>query len=94
MTDFPFEFADDLTTRLASCLDVEGKITIGSGDLELRNAVQQAVNDGAKNLLINLGKVTTLDSSGTGTHTLSPERPCAGMPCAASAATSPARRRV
>ena len=45
-------------------LDIEGKITIGSGDLELRNAVQQAVNDGAKNLLINLGKVTTLDSSG------------------------------
>ncbi|HZF11237.1 MAG TPA: STAS domain-containing protein [Thermoanaerobaculia bacterium] len=47
-------------------LDIEGKITIGSGDLELRNAVQQAVNDGAKNLLINLGKVTTLDSSGVG----------------------------
>jgi len=47
-------------------LDIEGKITIGSGDLELRNAVQQAVSDGAKNLLINLGKVTTLDSSGVG----------------------------
>ena len=49
-----------------SIIELKGKITIGSGDLELRNAVQQAVNDGAKNLLINLGKVTTLDSSGVG----------------------------
>jgi anti-sigma B factor antagonist len=47
-------------------LDIEGKITIGSGDLELRNAVQKAVSDGAKNILINLGKVTTIDSSGVG----------------------------
>jgi anti-sigma B factor antagonist len=47
-------------------LDLEGKITIGSGDLELRNAVQQAVNDDAKKLLINLSRVTTIDSSGVG----------------------------
>jgi anti-sigma B factor antagonist len=47
-------------------LDLEGKITIGSGDLEMRNAVQQAVGDGAKNILINLGKVSTIDSSGVG----------------------------
>jgi anti-sigma B factor antagonist len=47
-------------------LDLEGKITIGSGDLELRNAVQKAVGDGAKNVLVNLGKVTTIDSSGVG----------------------------
>ena|SRR5947209_1282612 len=47
-------------------LDLEGKITIGSGDLEMRNAVQQAVGDGAQKILINLGKVTTIDSSGVG----------------------------
>jgi anti-sigma B factor antagonist len=47
-------------------LDIEGKITIGSGDLELRNAVQKAVSDGANKILINLGKVTTIDSSGVG----------------------------
>jgi anti-sigma B factor antagonist len=47
-------------------LDLEGKITIGSGDLELRNAVQKAVADGAKKILINLGKVSTIDSSGVG----------------------------
>jgi anti-sigma B factor antagonist len=47
-------------------LDIEGKITIGSGDLELRNAVQKAVADGATKILINLAKVTTIDSSGVG----------------------------
>lgn len=47
-------------------LDLKGKITIGSGDLELRNAVQSAVNGGAKNILVNLSEVTTIDSSGVG----------------------------
>ncbi|HTQ80256.1 MAG TPA: STAS domain-containing protein [Thermoanaerobaculia bacterium] len=47
-------------------LDLEGKITIGSGDLELRNAVQQALSDGAQKILVNLAKVTTIDSSGVG----------------------------
>lgn len=52
---------DDVTI-----IDLKGKITIGAGDLELRNAVTQAVNDGAKKLLINLSDVTTIDSSGVG----------------------------
>ncbi|HYH44135.1 MAG TPA: STAS domain-containing protein, partial [Thermoanaerobaculia bacterium] len=47
-------------------LDLKGKITIGSGDLELRNAVHDAVNGGAKNILVNLSEVTTIDSSGVG----------------------------
>jgi len=47
-------------------VDLKGKITIGSGDVELRNAVLQAVNDGAKKILINLSDVTTIDSSGVG----------------------------
>jgi len=47
-------------------LDLKGKITIGAGDVELRNAVLQAVNDGAKKVLINLSEVTTIDSSGVG----------------------------
>jgi anti-sigma B factor antagonist len=47
-------------------IDLKGKITIGSGDIELRNAVLQAVNDGAKKILINLSDVTTIDSSGVG----------------------------
>ena len=52
---------DDVTI-----IDVKGKITIGAGDLELRNAIHQAVNDGAKKVLVNLGHVSTIDSSGVG----------------------------
>jgi anti-sigma B factor antagonist len=52
---------DDVTI-----LDLKGKITIGVGDVALRNAVQDAMNNGAKNILINLHDVTTIDSSGVG----------------------------
>jgi anti-sigma B factor antagonist len=47
-------------------LDPRGKITIGSGDLDLRNAVQDALNSGARNILINMRDVSTIDSSGVG----------------------------
>jgi anti-sigma B factor antagonist len=47
-------------------LDLKGKITIGSGDLDMRNAIQQTVESGAKNILVNLSEVTTIDSSGVG----------------------------
>jgi len=47
-------------------LDVEGKITIGKGDVALREAVQDALSAGAAKLLINLAGVSTIDSSGVG----------------------------
>jgi anti-sigma B factor antagonist len=47
-------------------LDLKGKITIGSGDVALRNAVQEVMNTGAKNVLINMKDVSTIDSSGIG----------------------------
>jgi anti-sigma B factor antagonist len=47
-------------------LDVEGKITIGKGDVALREAVHQALADGARKILIDLGDVGTIDSSGVG----------------------------
>jgi anti-sigma B factor antagonist len=47
-------------------LDLGGKITIGSGDVALRNAVQDVMNSGATKVLINMGDVTTIDSSGIG----------------------------
>ena len=47
-------------------LDLKGKITIGVGDVALRNAVHEALGAGAKNILINLGAVSTLDSFGIG----------------------------
>jgi anti-sigma B factor antagonist len=47
-------------------LDLKGKITIGVGDVALRNAVQDAINSGATKVVINLRDVTTIDSSGVG----------------------------
>ena len=47
-------------------LDVSGKITIGIGDVALRDAVHEALGAGAKNILVNLAQVTTIDSSGIG----------------------------
>ena len=47
-------------------LDLEGKITIGVGDVALREAVGEALEAGARNILFNLSGVTTIDSSGIG----------------------------
>jgi anti-sigma B factor antagonist len=47
-------------------LGVEGKVTIGKGDVALREAVQEVVNGGATKILVNLSGVTTMDSSGVG----------------------------
>ena len=47
-------------------LELEGKITIGKGDVALREAVQQALAEGSTKLLVHLDKVTTIDSSGVG----------------------------
>ncbi len=47
-------------------LDLKGKITIGVGDVALRNAVQEAIGGGANRVIINLHDVTTIDSSGVG----------------------------
>jgi len=47
-------------------LDVAGKITIGAGEINLRNAVQDALNSGANAILLNLQRVSTVDSSGVG----------------------------
>jgi anti-sigma B factor antagonist len=44
----------------------KGKITIGAGDVQLREAVHEALDAGATKLLVNLGGVTTADSSGIG----------------------------
>jgi len=49
-----------------SILDLKGKITIGAGDIALRDAVQEALGGGATNVLLNLTGVTTIDSSGVG----------------------------
>jgi anti-sigma B factor antagonist len=52
---------DDVTI-----LDLSGRITIGSGEEALRNATQEILNNGAKKVVINMGGVTMIDSSGIG----------------------------
>lgn len=47
-------------------LEPQGKITIGVGDVALREAVTEALNTGSKKILINMAAVTTIDSSGVG----------------------------
>ncbi len=47
-------------------LDLEGKITIGAGDVELRKQVEDAVGAGKVQLLLNLAGVSHIDSSGIG----------------------------
>ena len=47
-------------------LDVKGRITIGVGDVMLRDAVIEALEAGSRNLLLNLQAVSTIDSSGVG----------------------------
>ena len=47
-------------------LDIEGKITIGVGDVAVRDAVQTAVASGHKNILLNMKGVNTIDSAGVG----------------------------
>ncbi len=47
-------------------LEPKGKVTIGEGDIALRDAVHEAINAGSNNILINLKEVSTMDSSGIG----------------------------
>ena len=47
-------------------LDLKGKITLGTGDIALRNAVQDAINSGSTKIVISMKEVSTIDSSGVG----------------------------
>ncbi len=47
-------------------LDLSGRITIGSGEEALRNAMQEILNSGAQKVVIHMGGVTMIDSSGIG----------------------------
>ncbi len=47
-------------------LDMDGKITIGEGSVALRSAVRRLLEEGKKKILLNLGGVGYIDSSGIG----------------------------
>lgn len=47
-------------------LDLSGRITLGEGSVQLRDAVRDLLSKGQKHILLNLGDVTYIDSSGIG----------------------------
>ena len=47
-------------------LDLSGRITLGEGSVQLREAVRGLIGKGKKNILLNLGDVNYIDSSGLG----------------------------
>ncbi len=47
-------------------IELSGKITIGAGDVQLRQLVHQSVEDGRSKILLDLANVSTIDSSGIG----------------------------
>jgi anti-sigma B factor antagonist len=49
-----------------SVVDLSGKITIGEGDVILREKVQEVLDAGNENVLLNLEKVSYMDSAGIG----------------------------
>ena len=49
-----------------SVVDLSGRITIGEGSGTLRETVRGLLERGQKNILLNLGDVSYIDSSGLG----------------------------
>ncbi len=47
-------------------LELVGKLVIGDGDVEMREEVTDALDHGAKKILLNLQGVKMMDSSGLG----------------------------
>jgi anti-sigma B factor antagonist len=47
-------------------IDVAGQIKLGEGAVSVRDAVRQLVGRNQKRILVNLGEVTYIDSSGIG----------------------------
>jgi anti-sigma B factor antagonist len=47
-------------------LDMDGKLTIGAGDVRLRGVLLDELNDGQKKIVLNLQAVKVIDSSGLG----------------------------
>lgn len=47
-------------------LDMNGSVRMGEGAISLRNSIRGLVEDGKKKILLNLGGVKNIDSSGIG----------------------------
>lgn len=57
---------DTRTVNGVTVLDLHGKITIGEGSVEIRDAIRKHLENGNKRILLNMGDVSYVDSSGIG----------------------------
>ena len=49
-----------------SIVDLEGKITIGQGDVQLRETINSLIKMNQKKIILNMERVGYMDSSGVG----------------------------
>ena len=47
-------------------LDMDGKVTLGEGSVALRSTIRRLLGEGKTNIILNLGSVGYVDSSGIG----------------------------
>jgi anti-sigma B factor antagonist len=47
-------------------LDLRGRIVLGEGSVQLRDSIKELIAKGQKHILLNLGDVNYIDSSGLG----------------------------
>lgn len=47
-------------------LDLSGRITLGEGSVQLRDAIRDLIGKGQRRILLDLGEVNYIDSSGLG----------------------------
>jgi anti-sigma B factor antagonist len=64
-----FAVSIDFSTRQSdgiTIVDLKGRITLGEGSVTLRDTVHDLLSKGKKKILLNLGDVNYIDSSGIG----------------------------
>jgi anti-sigma B factor antagonist len=54
------------TVGEVSIIDLKSRITHGSGDVEMKETAQRLLDAGKKKIVMNLDKVTFMDSAGIG----------------------------
>ena len=57
---------DERTVGSVKVLDVKGQITFTQGDMLLKDKINSVINQGHKQILVNLAGVSYIDSAGLG----------------------------
>lgn len=57
---------DIRTEGEVTVLDLKGNVTLGAGELKMRETIDRLIASGQKKLLLNMANVAVLDSSGIG----------------------------